>query len=144
MYDKAYNDWDEMTVKERISWAKRNEIGLSSEEANHDADWLSENEYCLWTAIREILVEEQITIKRYTIMKTTEVNSSLIGKRVKGIFTALEVTGSITAIYEDEYSKGVEIKLDKPVVWGDYTYYKYTSTARKYDDWGNLKYTELI
>ena len=47
-----------MTVKERISFAKRNEIELSFEEAYHDADWLSENEYCLWTTIRETLVEE--------------------------------------------------------------------------------------
>lgn len=58
MYDKAYNDWDEMTVKERISWAKRNEIELSFEKADHDADWLAENEYSLWTTIREILIEE--------------------------------------------------------------------------------------
>lgn len=58
MYDRAYDVWDEMTVKERISWAKRNEIELSSEVANHDADWLAEYEYCLWTTIKEILFEE--------------------------------------------------------------------------------------
>lgn len=58
MYDNAYNVWDEMAAKERISWAKRNEIELSFEEAGHDADWLSENEYCLWTTIRETLIEE--------------------------------------------------------------------------------------
>ena len=51
-------------------------------------------------------------------MKTAEVNESLVGKRVTGIFTSLEVTGVITDIYEDEYSKGVEIKLDRSVVWG--------------------------
>ncbi|CAG9884435.1 hypothetical protein [Bacteroides ovatus] len=58
MYDQAYNEWDSMTVKERISWAKRNEIELSLEEASHDAEWLSEKKYCLWTTIREVLVEE--------------------------------------------------------------------------------------
>lgn len=77
-------------------------------------------------------------------MKTVEVNSNLVGKRVKGIFTSLEVTGEITGIFEDNYSKGVEIKLDQPVVWGNYTYENYTSTARKHDDWGNLQHTALI
>lgn len=77
-------------------------------------------------------------------MKTTEVNDRLVGKKVKGVFTSLEVTGIITGIFENEYSKGVEIKLDKPVVWGDFTYKSYTSTARKCDDWGNLQLTELV
>lgn len=77
-------------------------------------------------------------------MKTVEVNNNLVGKRVKGIFTSLEVTGVITGIYEDKYSKGVEIKLDRPVVWGDCSYESYTSTARKHDDWGNLQHTALL
>lgn len=77
-------------------------------------------------------------------MKATEVNSSLVGKKVKGILTSLEVTGVITGIFENEYSKGVEIRLDNPVVWGDYTYENYTSTARKHDNWGNLQLTELV
>lgn len=77
-------------------------------------------------------------------MKTTEVNESLVGKKVKGILTSLEVTGVITGIFENEYSKGVEIRLDNPVVWGDYTYENYTSTARKHDNWGNLQLTELV
>lgn len=77
-------------------------------------------------------------------MKTIEVNDSLVGQKVKGIFTSLEVTGVITAIYEDEYSKGVEIKLDSSVAWGDYLYDKYRSTARKHDGWGNLQHTEII
>lgn len=58
MYDKAYIEWDNMTVEERISWGKRNELNLSYSEANHDSDWLSENAYCLWTTIKEILIED--------------------------------------------------------------------------------------
>lgn len=58
MYDRAYNFWDEMTVKERIRWAKRYEIELSYEESIHDSDWLSENKYCFWVTIREMLIEE--------------------------------------------------------------------------------------
>lgn len=77
-------------------------------------------------------------------MKTVEVNSNLVGKRVKGVFTNLEITGVITGIFENKDSKGVVIKLDQPVVWGNYTYENYTSTARKHDDWGNLQHTALI
>ena len=58
MYDKAYNEWDNMTASERISWAKRNEIELSSEKANCYANELADSSYCLWTTIREILIEQ--------------------------------------------------------------------------------------
>lgn len=77
-------------------------------------------------------------------MKTQEVNSSLIGRRVKGIFTAMEVMGTIIGIFENPYSKGVTIALDSLVQWGDDFYTKYDSTARIFDDWGNLSYTQLI
>ena len=90
-------------------------------------------------------------------MKTAEVNQSLVGRRVKGIFTGLQVTGTIVGIVEDlsmpwkpqsdenkVCAKGVRIKLDKPVNWGDYDYDEYESTARICDDWGNLSHTELI
>lgn len=90
-------------------------------------------------------------------MKTSEVNQSLVGKRVKGIFIGLEVTGTIIGIVEDlSYpwkpeskdnqvcAKGVRIKLDNPVQWGDFWYKEYESTARVFDDWGNLQHTELI
>ena len=36
------------------------------------------------------------------------------------------------------------IELDQPVNWGGDLYNKYQSTARKHDQFGNLKYTELI
>lgn len=77
-------------------------------------------------------------------MKTTDINESLIGKKVKGIFTGLEITGEIVGIVEDEYSKGVRIFMDEEVNWGGSWYRYYESTARKFDDWGNLNHTELI
>lgn len=77
-------------------------------------------------------------------MTTAEVNKSLIGKKVKCIFTGLETTGTIEQIVENKHSKGVEIKFDRPVVWGDYAYEKYESTARKFDEFGNLQFTEII
>ena len=77
-------------------------------------------------------------------MTTSEINTNLIGKKVKGIFTSMGVTGTIIGLVDDQHSAGVEIELDRPVVWGDYTYNKYQSTARKHDQFGNLKYTELI
>ena len=83
-------------------------------------------------------------------MKTSEVNESLIGKRVSGITTAMPVTGTIIGIVRERSlsgeicSVGVEIKLDEPVCWGDYLYTKYASTARVCDDWGNLQHTKII
>ena len=77
-------------------------------------------------------------------MKVQEVNQSIIGRKVKGIFTAMAVTGTITEINEDEYTVSVKIALDKPVQWGDDEYTEYWSSARKSDGWGNLQHTELL
>lgn len=77
-------------------------------------------------------------------MRTTEVNESLIGKRVAGVFTAMEVTGTITGIVDDGFSKGVKIKLDNGVNWGNEIFHEYESTVRVEDEWGNLKYTRII
>lgn len=77
-------------------------------------------------------------------MKASEVNPSIIGQRVKGVFTAMAVTGTITEISEDEYTVSVHIALDKPVQWGDDEYTDYWSSARKCDGWGNLQHTEFI
>lgn len=77
-------------------------------------------------------------------MKIEEVKKSIIGQRVKGIFTATEVTGVIDKISETEYSVEVHILLDKPVQWGDDYYTHYWSSARKSDGWGNLQHTELL
>lgn len=85
-------------------------------------------------------------------MRTSEVTNALIGKRVKGVHGARPVTGTIIGIVEDKYSKGVRIKLDSPVFFAsgygvqhtEWEETEYESTARKFDDWGNLQHTELI
>lgn len=77
-------------------------------------------------------------------MKTAEVNDNLVGKRVKGIFTSLEITGTIIDLVYDQYSTGIIIKLDNPVNWGGGIFEQYTSTARKHDEFGNLQHTVLI
>ena len=41
-------------------------------------------------------------------------------------------------------SKGIRIKFDEPVHWGESLFEEYESTSRVYDDFGNLEYTELI
>ena len=84
-------------------------------------------------------------------MKTSEVNESLVGRRVRTYYNGGR-EGVIVAIVEDQYSKGVRIKLDKPVFWAtgygvqhtEWWEYEYDSTARKFDDFGNLSYVELI
>lgn len=76
-------------------------------------------------------------------MKISEINQNLIGKKVKCTVTGLEVDGVIVGLYEDEHSMGVTIEHE-PVQWGEYTYTKLTSTARKGDEFGNLQYVKLI
>lgn len=77
-------------------------------------------------------------------MKIEQVNQSIIGRRVKGIFTGAQVTGTIDKVTETEYTVEVHIVLDSPVWWGDFEYTSYWSTARKCDGWGNLQHTEFI
>lgn len=77
-------------------------------------------------------------------MKIEEVNQSIIGRKVRGIFTALPVTGTIDKVTEDEYSVDVHIILDQPVRWGDTEFTEYWSGARKSDGFGNLKNTKFI
>lgn len=83
-------------------------------------------------------------------MKTSEVNESLIGKRVECVVTALRTTGVIVGIVSEEDSskyvfvKGVRIKLDRPVNWGDDYIEEYESTARTKDEFGNLCHTNVI
>lgn len=84
-------------------------------------------------------------------MKTSEVNESLIGRRVKTYYNGTRY-GVIVGIVEDKYCKGVRIKLDKPVFWAsgygvqhtEWWEHEYDSTARKFDDFGNLRYVELV
>ena len=101
-------------------------------------------------------------------MKTNEVHESLIGKRAKTLFDGKDVNGTIIEIVsikcstynretnmyngpEVECSRGVKIKLDKPVMMysGDFNTEAWWQdtlecTARVHDDWGNLQYVELI
>lgn len=48
-------------------------------------------------------------------MKTTEVNRELIGRRCECIFTGLMVTGVIEDTEENEHTKGVKVRFDRPV-----------------------------
>ena len=76
-------------------------------------------------------------------MTTQEINSKLIGKKVEIIVTGLMVKGIITGIVEDQFRKGIEVNHE-PVQWGQDTLTNTTSTARKYDEFGSLKYAKLI
>lgn len=77
-------------------------------------------------------------------MKTSEVNESLIGKRVKGIALGLMVTGTITAVEVNDCSAVVYFDYDKPVQWGDDFYTHGDNWARLHDEFGSLHYMELI
>lgn len=84
-------------------------------------------------------------------MKTTDINNELVGKRVKCITIGEKREGTIIDILEEHdpvtgklCSKGVKIKLDKPVQWGDDLYHEADSMARVSDNFGNLSLTELI
>ena len=77
-------------------------------------------------------------------MKSNEVNSSLIGRRVKGICFGGMVTGTVTGIAVDEYSATVYFRLDTPVNWGGDEYRNGSNWARKADEFGSLHHMELI
>ena len=47
-------------------------------------------------------------------MKTTEVNKELIGRRCECIFTGLMVTGVIEDTEENEHTKEVKVRFDRP------------------------------
>lgn len=86
-------------------------------------------------------------------MKTSEVNESLIGKRVTCLVSGIRTTGTIIGIvhYYDKWSsncplcsKGVRIKLDYPIQWGDDEYDEIESTSWIGDEYGSLSNTHLI
>lgn len=86
-------------------------------------------------------------------MKTSEISEALLGKRVKGSFTGLQYEGIIIGIVTEHdnrtgngaiCTKGVKVRLDHPIQWGDSEYEEIESTARTMDEFGNLHYTELI
>lgn len=77
-------------------------------------------------------------------MKTSEVTNELINKKVECVVTGLKTTGVVTGIIDNKWSKGVIIKLDDPVQWGEDVFTVHHSTSRKSDDFGNLSNTHLI
>ena len=86
-------------------------------------------------------------------MKISEVNESLIGKRVACVITGIQTTGTIIGVVHDYdklshgrplCSKGVKIKLDDPIQWGDDEYDEIETTSRVSDEYGSLSKTHLI
>ena len=84
-------------------------------------------------------------------MKVSEINESIIGRKVSCIENGARVTGTITAISEDKYSVYVHVKFDEPLhCWsGDYNIEEwweteYKSWARKFDGWGNLQHMYFV
>ena len=76
-------------------------------------------------------------------MKTTEVNSSIIGRKCVGITFGELVEGVITNIEENEHN--VTVYFDhKPVNWGGYIYTNSSNWARKRDQFGSLHHMTLI
>jgi len=77
-------------------------------------------------------------------MKISDVNEALIGKRVKAIWTGMMVTGRVTGMSEDEHCICVYYDMERPHVWGNDTWTNHHAHARKYDEFGSLKYMEVI
>lgn len=84
-------------------------------------------------------------------MKTNDIKPELVGKKVICLAIGESRTGVVTEILEEHdpvtkrlCAKGVKIKLDKSVFWGEEEYTELCSTARISDDWGNLQHTELL
>jgi len=76
-------------------------------------------------------------------MKTSEVNTSLIGKKVEIIVTGLMVKGIVTGIYENKSTKGIKVNHE-PVNWGGAIITQSKSLARIRDEFGSLEYAKII
>lgn len=75
-------------------------------------------------------------------MTYTELNTNLVGKKVKGVFTGLNIEGVIVEVFaerdgkkvalddENAHCKGVRIEMTEQVQWGDCLYTYYESTQR--------------
>ena len=75
-------------------------------------------------------------------MKTTEITSGMVGHKCLGIVFGELIQGIITAIEETECC--VTVYFDhKPVNWGGDIYTHSSNWARKYDEFGSLKYLRL-
>lgn len=77
-------------------------------------------------------------------MKASKVNSEMIGKRCKCIFTGLMVAGTIEEIKTEEYTVEVKVRYDEPHQWGNQMYENGWSFARIHDDFGSLRHLEII
>ena len=77
-------------------------------------------------------------------MKSTEVNSSIIGKRCKSIFTGMMVTGTIEDINITKHTAEVKVRYDEPHQWGNDDYTTGWSFARLHDGFGSLRHLEII
>lgn len=84
-------------------------------------------------------------------MTFDDLTPDIIGKRVRCIENGYEVNGTITAIVENDFEKGVHVQFDKPLrCWsGDFnteewTEVGYDSLKAKYGVFDNLQYTHLI
>lgn len=77
-------------------------------------------------------------------MKTTEVNKELIGRRCECIFTGLMVTGVIEDTEENEHTKEVKVRFDRPHQWGDDLYNDVWAWGCKTDEFGTLRHLQLL
>jgi hypothetical protein len=78
------------------------------------------------------------------MMKSSEVNKEIIGKRCRCIFTAMMVTGVIEDIAITKYTAEVKVCFDEPHRWGDDLYRYDWSHARLSDEFRSLQYLEII
>lgn len=83
-------------------------------------------------------------------MKPEELTEALIGKRVRTISFGTSYVGTVVRIVEEhnpvdgQNRKGLQIKLDYPIQWGENEYDTIYIYPRSKYDFGNLYHTELI
>lgn len=80
----------------------------------------------------------------HTSLTTSDITPDLVGNRCKTMWAGIIVTGRITDVFEDEYTAGVNIDFDKPQQWGDDIYTHSDASARKTDEFGNLRYLVIL
>lgn len=77
-------------------------------------------------------------------MKTKEVNESIIGKKCECIFTGMIIEGVIDSFASNETVTTVEITYDRPHIWGGHIYTKGVAWARNHDEFGSLKFLQIL
>lgn len=107
-------------------------------------------------------MHQEIKVKRKNlkVMKTSEINNNLVGKRVNGYFMEKNVKGVIISIvneFADNHPKriaagepakylctvGVRIKLDEAISWAGFDWKEYEATESIETGRGNLKYVSI-